>query len=255
MSPQGGALAGRVAVISGASGGIGRAAVEAFLAAGARVVALDRAAPALPPPGPDLLPLAGDVTVPAACAAAVEAALARWGALHVLFNVAGISGRRLGDGPTHLCSLEGWDAVLEGNLRSVFLMCRAALPALIASGGGSIVNLASVLGLVGGGEAFATHAYAASKAGVVGLTRAIAVHYAPQRVRANALAPGLTATPMAARALGDDAVLAHVRRMQPLLAGPVGAPQVAAAAVFLASEAAAAITGAVLPVDGGWTAQ
>ena len=249
------ALDGKVALITGAAGGIGNAAIAAFLAAGSCVVAIDRTPDRLPESGPRVARLVGDVTSPDACAAAVAHALSRWGALHVVFNVAGISGRRFGDGPAHLCTDEGWDTVLDTNLKSVFLMCRAAIPALIEAGGGAIVNLASVLGIVGGGEHFATHAYAASKAGVIGLTRAMAVHYAPQRVRANVLAPGLVDTPMAARALGDPAVGRHVAAMQPLLGGPAGADQVAAAAVFLASDAASGITGAVLPVDGGWTAQ
>ena len=196
-----------------------------------------------------------DVAETEGCAAAVDLALGRFGALHVLVNVAGGSGRRFGDGPVHACTDEGWDAVLDVNLRSVFRMCRAALPALLRAGGGSIVNVASVLGLVGGGDAFATHAYAASKAGVVGLSRAMATYYAPQRIRVNALCPGLTDTPMAVRALADAATAAVVARMQPLLGGAVSADQVAAAAEFLASDASTAITGIVLPVDGGWTAQ
>lgn len=249
------ALSGKVAIITGAGGGIGHAAVAAFLSAGASVVAVDRSSDRLPPPGPAVVPVVGDVTSSEACGGAVSAALRRWGALHIVFNVAGISGRRFGDGPTHECTDEGWDTVLDTNLKSVFRMCRAAIPAMIDCGGGAIINLASVLGMVGGGEHFATHAYAASKAGVIGLTRAIAVHYAPQRVRATALAPGLVDTPMAARALGDPAVLRHVAQMQPLLSGPATAEQVAAAAVFLASDAASGITGAVLPIDGGWTAQ
>ena len=249
------ALDGKVAIITGAAGGIGSAAVAAFQAVGARVVAVDRSAERLPSPGPSVVPCACDVTSSEACAEAVAQALSRWGALHVVFNVAGMSGRRFGDGPVHACTEEGWDTVLDVNLKSVFLMCRAALPAMIDGGGGAVVNLASVLGIVGGGEHFATHAYAASKAGVIGLTRAMAVHYAPQRVRANVLAPGLVDTPMAARALADPAVLSYVAAMQPLLGGPAGPEQVAAAAVFLASDAAGGITGAVLPVDGGWTAQ
>jgi len=244
-----------VAIVTGAGGGIGAAAVERFAAAGARVLAVERDPGRLPAPSAAVRPYLADVTAAAACAAAVEAALTGFGGLHVLFNVAGGSGRSLGDGPVHACTEAGWDAVLGGNLRSVFLMCRAALPALAAAGGGAIVNLASVLGLVGGGELFATHAYAASKAGLVGLTRAMATYYAPQRIRVNVLCPGLVETPMAARALADARTRAHVERMQPLLAGPVSAGQVADAALFLASEAAAAITGAVLPVDGGWTAQ
>lgn len=252
---SGGALQGRVALITGAGGGIGSAAVELFGSAGALVVAVDREGELLPPTTGSLEPVVGDVRDPAVCAAAVSAAQRRFGALHSVFNVAGLSGRRYGDGPVHACSDQGWETVLDANLNSVFRVCRAALPALIAAGGGSVVNLASVLGLVGGGQLFATHAYAASKAAIVGLTRAMASYYAPQGVRVNALCPGLVDTPMAARALGDPPTAAHVASMQPLLGGAVSAAQVAAAALFLASEAASGITGAVLPVDGGWTAQ
>ena len=109
----------------------------------------------------------------------------------MLVNTAGISGRRLGDGPVEDCTEEAWDAVLDTNLKSVFLCCKHAIPKLRAAGGGAIVNVSSVLGLVGGDEDFATHAYAASKAGIIGLSRAIAVHYAArgdplQRRRARA---------------------------------------------------------------------
>ena len=250
-----GVLGDRVAVITGAGAGISRAAVELFTAAGARVLAVDQDPIRLPGPGVSVHPFAGDLTKAGVCSAAAAAAVEHFGALHILFNVAGISGRRFGDGPVHACTDQGWATVLDVNLGTVFRMCRAALPALIDAGGGSVINLASVLGLVGGGELFATHAYAASKAGIVGLTRAMATYYAPRRIRVNALCPGLVATPMAARALGDRATAAHVARMQPLLDGPLTAEQVAAAALFLASDAAAGITGAVLPVDGGWTAQ
>ena len=248
-------LEGKVAIVTGAGGGIGGAVTRRFLAAGAHVLAVDRAADRLPAAADDVWPLPVDVAETEGCAAAVDLALGRFGALHVLVNAAGGSGRRFGDGPVDACTDEGWDAVLDGNLRSIFRMCRAALPALLRAGGGSIVNVASVLGLVGGGEAFATHAYAASKAGVVGLSRAMATYYAPQRIRVNALCPGLTDTPMAARALADAATVAVVARRQPLLGGAVSADQVAAAAEFLASDASTAITGIVLPVDGGWTAQ
>ena len=235
------ALEGKVAIVTGAGGGIGGAVTRRFLAAGAHVLAVDRAADRLPAAADDLWPLPVDVAETEGCAAAVDLALGRFGALHVLVNAAGGSGRRFGDGPVDACTDEGWDAVLDGNLRSIFRMCRAALPALLRAGGGSIVNVASVLGLVGGGDAFATHAYAASKAGVVGLSRAMATYYAPRHIRVNVLCPGLTDTPMAARALADPATVTVVARMQPLLGGAVSAGQVAAAAEFLASDASTAI--------------
>lgn len=253
------ALEGRVALVTGAAGGIGRATVVRLAAAGARVLAVDRDGAGLKVTAADLgsqaLPWEADVTDPQACAAMVAEAERRWGGVHVLVNAAGISGRRLGDGPVHACTDAGWEAVIRTNLQGVFTACRAVLPAMLAGGGGSIINVASVLGLVGGGPLFATHAYAASKAGVIGLTRAMASYYAPQRIRVNAVCPGLIATPMAARALADPATQAHVAQMQPLTGGPGSAQEVAAAVLFLASDASALITGAVLPVDGGWTAQ
>lgn len=245
----------RIALVTGGGGGIGGAVCARLRAGGAAVVAVDRDGARLPPPGPGLHPVLADVATTDGCASCVAAALERFGALHILVNAAGGSGRRAGDGPVDACTDEGWEHVLAGNLGSVFRMCRAAIPALLRSGGGSIVNVASVLGLVGGGELFATHAYAASKAGVIGLTRAMAVHYAPRGLRVNAVCPGLTDTPMASRALADTATAAHVARMQPLLSGAASADQIAAAVAFLASEAASAVTGAVVPVDGGWTAQ
>jgi NAD(P)-dependent dehydrogenase (short-subunit alcohol dehydrogenase family) len=250
-----GRLAGKVALITGAAGGIGGAAVQLFLAEGARVAALDRETIADNPlpKGNVLLRVTADVTHSDEVAAAVAATLARFGRLDVLFNVVGISGRRLGDGPVDQCTEEGWETVLQVNLKSVYLCCRHAVPHLAT--GASIINLASVLGLVGGDEHFATHAYAASKGGVIALTRAMAVTYAPRGIRVNALCPGLIETPMSARAQSDPEILALLARLQPLT-GAMGRPlDVARAALFLASDESAFITGAVLPVDGGWTAQ
>jgi NAD(P)-dependent dehydrogenase (short-subunit alcohol dehydrogenase family) len=249
-----GRLAGKVALITGAAGGIGGAAVARFLAEGAAVAALDREL--LPaetwPEGSEVLPLGADVTRDVEVAAAVEAAVARLGRLDVLFNVVGISGRRFGDGPVDACTEEGWETVLATNLKSVYLCCRHALPRM--GRGASIINLASVLGLVAD-PLFATHAYAASKGGVIALTRAMAVTYAERGIRVNALCPGLIETPMSRRARSDPAILARLPELQPLT-GAFGRPEdVAAAALFLASDDAAFITGAVLPIDGGWTAR
>jgi meso-butanediol dehydrogenase / (S,S)-butanediol dehydrogenase / diacetyl reductase len=171
----------------------------------------------------------------------------------VLVCAHGISGRRLGDGPVDTCTEEAWDAVLDANLRSVFLYCRSAVPLLRAAGGGAIVTVASALALVGGDEDFATHAYAASKAAVVGLTRAMAVTYAPEGIRCNVICPGLIATPMSRRAQEDPRIRERLRELQPLT-GDFGSPEdVAQAALYLAT--APFVTGAVLTVDGGWTAR
>ena len=233
----------RVALVTGACGGIGSAAVAAFADTGFVVLGADRE------PGSDVTV---DLTTAEGARAAVEAATER-GALKVVFTAHGMSGRSLGDGPVGECSDEAWDAVLEANLRSTFLVCREAVPRLIVAGGGALITVGSVLGLVGGDEDFDTVAYATSKAGIVGLTRAIAVRHAPDGVRANVIAPGLIATPMSTRAQTDSHIRGRLRGLQPLT-GDLGRPEdVAQAAVYLAQ--AEFVTGTVLVVDGGWTAK
>jgi NAD(P)-dependent dehydrogenase (short-subunit alcohol dehydrogenase family) len=173
--------------------------------------------------------------------------------LDVLVCAHGMSGRALGDGPVETCTEEAWDAVLDTNLRTVFLYCKRAVPLLRAAGGGAIVTVSSVLGLVGGDDDFATHAYATSKAALIGLTRAMAVTYAKDGIRCNVVCPGLIATPMSRRAQDDERIRARLAELQPLT-GDFGRPEdVAQAAVYLAT--APFVTGAVLTVDGGWTAR
>jgi NAD(P)-dependent dehydrogenase (short-subunit alcohol dehydrogenase family) len=214
----------RTVVVTGSNGGIGSATAEAFTAAGFRVHGVDRG---------DVFP---ELTV-----------------LDALVCTHGISGRSLGDGPVDECTEEAWDAVLDENLKSIFVYAKRAVPLLRANGGGAIVTLSSVLGIVGGDADFATHAYAASKAAVIGLTRAMAVHYAPDAIRCNVVAPGLIATPMSARAQSDPSIVARLPELQPLT-GTFGAPgDVAQACLYLAT--APFVTGAVLTVDGGWTAR
>jgi NAD(P)-dependent dehydrogenase (short-subunit alcohol dehydrogenase family) len=240
------ALEGKTALVTGAAGAIGGSVAAAFEAAGARVLAVDRVE------GHAGDPYLADVTDPDAVAGAVAAAVDRHGRLDVLFNGAGISGRAIGDGPVESCSLEAWDAVLDTNLKSVFLCCKHAIPALRRSGGGAIVNVGSVLGLVGA-EEFQTHAYAASKGGIVALTRAVAIAYAREQIRCNAICPGLIDTPMSERARNDPRVRDRLAELQPLTGAP-GAPEdVAQAALYFAT--APFVTGAVLTVDGGWTAR
>ena len=228
-----GGLRQKVAVVTGSAGGIGGAVAEAFADAGAEVIGLDREQADLSRPDE---------------VAAFFAALDR---LDLLFNGAGISGRSLGDGPVDECTIEAWDAVLATNLTSVFLCSKHAIPLLREAGGGAIVNLASVMGLMAGDDDFTTHAYQVSKGGIVTLTRAMAYHYGREGIRVNAIAPGLIATPMSARAQSDPAIVARLPELHPLT-GDFGRPEdVAGAALYLAT--APFVTGAVLTVDGGWS--
>jgi meso-butanediol dehydrogenase/(S,S)-butanediol dehydrogenase/diacetyl reductase len=245
---------GLVAVVTGAGGGIGGAVTAAFAAAGHAVLAVDRDVAGVPAAGSagEVVAHTADLVDDEQAAAAIAAAVERFGRLDAVVCAHGGSGRRFGDGPVGACTEAGWDATLELNAKSVFLVCRHAVPALRAAGGGAIVTVASVLGQVGDRD-FATHAYAAGKGAVIALTRAMAVTYAQDGIRCNAVCPGLIATPMSARAQGDPALRARLAELQPLT-GDFGRPDdVAGAVLYLATAPFA--TGTVLAVDGGWTAR
>jgi len=242
-----GELDGQVCLVTGAAGGIGSACVRALAEAGAATFGVD----AVEGGGCHR----ADLTKPAEVERAVAAAVARFGRLDVVVNAHGISGRRYGDGPAHECTEDAWDRVLDANLKAVFLVCKHTIPHLLGAAGGSIVNISSISGLVGGDEDFATHAYAASKGGVVALTRAIAVFYAPRGVRCNVVCPAVIDTPMAKRSAGDPRIRARLRDLQPLTGEPGLPEDVAGAVRYLAGPASRFVTGVVLPVDGGWTAK
>ena len=200
---------------------------------------------------------AADLTKGEEVAAAVGACVEQWGRIDGLFNVAGISGRKFGDGPLHECTEEGWDTTLDANLKSMFLMCRAVLGQMMeqeenAKGiRGAILNMASVLAFSPERNFFAAHAYAASKGAIVSMSKAAAAYYAPHKIRVNAIAPALVETPMSKRAGEDAEIMAFMRKKQPL-AAMMTAEDVAGMAVFLLGDAARAITGDVVSVDAGW---
>ncbi len=204
----------------------------------------------------DFLP--AELTDPDAVDAVVQACVARYGRIDALFNVAGISGRRFGDGPLHECTVEGWEITLDTNVKSQFLMCRAVLNQLLAQGvgangsRGSILNMASVLGFSPEAKHFATHAYAASKGAIIGLSKSMAAYYAPHKIRVNVIAPALIRTPMSARAQQNPVILDYMKIKQPLAEDLIDAEEVANAALFLLGDQARYITGDVLTVDGGW---
>ncbi len=248
----------KIAIVTGAASGIGRATALSFSAEGAKVAALDVSAEGLSETvelarGEEIFPLTVDLARSEEVQFSVQKVLAHFGSVDILFNVAGVSGRRWGDGPVADCTEEAWEQVMAVNLKSQFLTCKYVLPVLLKAGRGSIINLSSVLGLVGGDQDFATHAYAASKGAIISLTRAIAAYYAKDGIRANVICPGLIATAMSQRAQSSPHIRSRLSQLQPLT-GDFGAPQdIAHAALYLASDEASFVTGAVLTVDGGWT--
>ena len=250
----------KVLLITGSTG-IAAATAEAAAGAGARVVVVSRTEEHLRELAarvPGLATVAGDLVRVETAEEAVRRCVERHGRLDAVFNVAGISGRRRGDGPLHECSEEGWDATVDTNVKSMFLVCRAALREMIgqpvAPNGlrGAILNMSSVLGFSPQARHFATHAYAASKGAILGMSRALAAYYAPQRIRVNVIAPALVRTPMSARAQADPEVLELMKAKQPLAEDLIDAHDVARAALFLLGDDAKAITGDTLVVDAGW---
>ncbi|MBI4582540.1 MAG: SDR family oxidoreductase [Planctomycetes bacterium] len=252
-------LEGKVIVIIGGTAGIGLSAAKACIEAGARVVAAgrdeERAEAARSELGERARVLAGDACLSGTAGSAIELAAREFGGFHGLYHVAGGSGRKLGDGPLHEITDGGWEETLRLNLTSLFYSNRAAIREFLRRGtGGSILNMASVLGFSPAPRHFATHAYAAAKAAVIGLTRSAAAHYAPQNIRFNAIAPALVETKMASRAAGDAAILQYLRTKQPLEGGRLGqASDLDAAAIYFLSDDSRYATGQVLAVDGGWS--
>ena len=253
------ALNEKVLVVIGGTAGLGLSAARAFVHAGARVVVVGRKRQSVETAAKELgshsRAISGDAADPQTAVEAIAAAVREFGGFHGLYHVAGGSGRKLGDGPLHEMTDEGWRGTLDGNLTALVYSNRAAVRQFLAQGtGGSILNMSSVLGLAPSARFFATHAYAAAKSAVFGFTKSIAAYYAEKGIRCNVLAPALVETPMAQRAAKDEAIMKFIKTKQPLDGGRIGQPEdLDAAAIFFMSDASRFTTGQVLAIDGGWT--
>jgi len=262
-------LAGKVAIVTGAGSGIGRASAVRFAAEGAQVGCADRDQQGLDTTVEEILGAGGraiacevDVTDEKLVEQMVAETTYAFGAVTVLYSNAGIAG----SGNAQSTTLAEWEKVIAVNLTSVWLCSRACLPGMIEAGGGSIINQASVGGLIGiAGIA----SYAAAKAGVIGLTKQMAVEYGPSKIRVNAICPGTVPTPLvektyrekggfaATSAAGADATYEEILEgsAQRYPIGRIGTTEeIAAFALYLASDESAWTTGAIVPIDGGMTA-
>ena len=238
-------LAGRRAIVTGAASGIGRAAAELFASEGASVLAVDRPEAELHFTSSDIRPLGLDITGQDAPREIVETAIASFGGLDILYNNAGVGHSK----PAAEMSDEAFDHVLAVNLRAVFRLCREAIPFLIQSDHGRIISTSSVMA---NGTDYGLTAYCASKAGVLGLTRTLALELGKHGVTVNAVLPGAIATGMT-KASFDQPEIAAVWAKKSVLRR-LGQPvDVARVALFLASDDAGFVTGQALAADGGLT--
>ena len=246
-------------VIIGGTTGIGLSAAKAFVTNGANIIAVgrnaDRVAEAKKILGEKAEVISADATNADTATDAIAACINRFGAFDGLYHIAGGSGRRLGDGPLHELTLDGWNKTLELNLTSLMLSNQAAVKKFLElKKRGTILNMSSVLGYSPSPQYFSTHAYATAKAAVIGFAKSIAAYYAKDNIRVNVIAPALVETPMAQRAANDETIRAFIKTKQPLDGGRIGIPEdMDGLAIYFMSEQSKFTTGQLIAVDGGWS--
>lgn len=245
----------KVAVVTGGGSGLGEAACYLYVREGAKVVVSDlnekrgrETVQAIEKMKGEAIFVRADVSNPDDCRAMVEVALEKYGRLDIAFNNAGIGGET---GVTAEYSLEGWRKVIDVNLSSVFYCMKYEIPAMLKSGGGAIVNMASILGQVGFEQ---SPAYVAAKHGVIGLTKTAALEYSQQGIRINAVGPGFIRTPLIASLEENRQVRDHLISLHPI--GRLGeSEEVAELVIWLSSDKASYVMGACYPIDGGYLAR
>lgn len=249
-------LDGKAAIVTGAGSGIGRAITTLFAEEGARVAVVDvsesdgkETVELLRKRGGDAIFIQGDISNSAIVKRIVETTVKNYERVDILCNNAGVESM----GSILEITEENWDKVMSINLKGVFLCSKHSVPKMVENGGGVIINIASVLGLIGSkGEA----AYCASKGGIISLTRAMALDFAPHNIRVNCICPGSVLTPTFKRVMTSlgDYEAAFQRNLDKIPLKRIAEPEeIAYAALYLASEKASYITGSVLVIDGGWS--
>ena len=246
-------------VIIGGTTGIGLSAANAFMKNGANIVVVGRNTESVTEAkkilGSNAEAISSDAANADTAINAINSCIKKFGSFDGLYHVAGGSGRKLGDGPLHELTLEGWNKTMELNLTSLMLSNQAAVKKFLElKKGGTILNMGSVLGYSPSPHFFSTHAYAAAKAAIIGFSKSVAAYYAKDNIRVNVIAPALVETPMAKRAANDEEIVEFIKTKQPLDGGRIGQSEdLDGLAIYFMSEQSKFTTGQIVAVDGGWT--
>ena len=249
----------KVILIFGGTGGMGWEAASLMMEHGAKLLVTGREINDVEHinnlNNPSLYAIAQDATLPGNAEKAIEICHSKFGKIDGMYHVAGASGRAYGDGPLHEMTDEGWDQTLLMNLKSIMMTNRAMVRYWMEHNlAGSILNIGSILGISPSPKYFYTHAYAASKAGVIGFSKAVASYYASYNIRVNVLVPSLINTPMSQRSMKNEEIMHFIKTKQPLDGGRVGLPNDCSGAVlYFMSDLSRFTTGQALCIDGGWS--